>query len=1582
MKTLFDRVVRFPGVRRLKAALPPAGIYAWVMSALLVASSASHAEDLDIYTKALTSGVTGSPVLIFQLDNSGSMMRSMVSTSNATNLLDQRLYRLVDVAMAQATGMKSTFQVGVTTYSGSSTGQRLQIAQALETEFSSAAGTTTFSVVDEHADVTQTYTSGVTRGSSVLSMGQATTGSQTKGATKLVFPYAGSWPFTYPDTFDLPVPTGSGGQASDAMAGLTGNVVLYYRHYGTSNTQIFKVEGATANTYLTLYTETGTTPLRSTSTKSEQTSGDCSSVVVTGNNSCLSHSLSSNTWYRLVIGTDAVNQVGVFTLNLGQPTRAHATDGMRVETRPRKLPLRAGVQIPRIDIPRGATISNAYLEFKSQSNQSNVGKWRAGIDTAVEPSAVTAGLYTGRTVSWTASSTLNAWSTDEVGGDTRLSVTGLVQAQVNNPNWCGGDMVFLADVLPTANGTISEVRRDAFSFDGLWGDDTAAAPKLVVQWVAPGAPAAGSPCNVRTYTIPVANSSDDVQQNVAGDIVFDANTLTVNSTREVGLRFPLIPLPQGVTITDARLQIMPDSGVAQTFKIKVIDEVNAPPFSGTVSSLDTYTYAVDSGSGTDFINWTPASWTAGVAVQSENLAPLIQSAFDLDDWKYDNAIGLVLEGTSASGSIFRAWERNVDGASSTSTDRTKYGQMAARLVLTVSSSDALPVKQTHRWRLFNTMNALPAVYSTPIMGTYIESAQYLLGWDNFDNQMPVLSTGDCATNGIVILTDGEETGSYGSSQTTPAKAISGITCSTSSTTSQWTCLYDMIKAMYNKRNTHDDGNKYSVRTDAIGFGPEAGSSTGLAGVEGKGGGKFYLATDSAALTNAFKDIIANMSISTASVAASGVAVNALNRFEHLDQLYYSLFAPSTKIDWSGNLKRYRLKSADVNDILNDTAIDIEDTGFFKADARSYWNYTLPLSTATDKFVDGSNVSVGGAAGKTLPASRLVYTYLGTNAAANETALTDQITISNSSINKTLLGVTDLPYYGTGALSTATQQSARRDAVIEFLRAAPVTDTTIRWGAAIHASPRIVTFDPQAEDGSGNPAPISTVFYGDNRGFLHAINAGELSSDDDLENANNTGGKELWAFAPKEFLKNAAFFYDNTETIAGDGYRWGFDGDITLYRDKLIGAPSKVYLFAGMRRGGKNYYGLDVSKAHIGTSTATERLPKIKWIIEGGAGDFADMGETWSGMATGKVKIAGSAKQILAFTGGYDPAYHDDGSFTDLEGVGFTNTNQKGRGLYIVDMETGDLVVKTTSLSTSTFPALAYMKYSMVATPRLLDRNSDGYADAVYVVDLAGQVFRIELTTNASSATALVKNVILVAQLGATASGASATADNRRFYEPPSFARVGADILVAISSGYREEARSKVTKEAFILFKDTDAYKTGATANTVRKLADLDNLTGTAASVTADSSKPGWYIYFDQSIAEKGIGSPLIFNFSVLFSAWNSQNADVECSPDIGQTRLYLMSLAGEGLAGADDDGDGTEEAGEQSRYVDIKLPGFGDSPQVLVQDGELAVAVGIRVVDGEVICNDALANCPLDETAGIGTGRTWSRSRWEIIERD
>ncbi len=89
--------------------------------------------------------------------------------------------------------------------------------------------------------------------------------------------------------------------------------------------------------------------------------------------------------------------------------------------------------------------------------------------------------------------------------------------------------------------------------------------------------------------------------------------------------------------------------------------------------------------------------------------------------------------------------------------------------------------------------------------------------------------------------------------------------------------------------------------------------------------------------------------------------------------------------------------------------------------------------------------------------------------------------------------------------------------------------------------------------------------------------------------NAETGVEEWLFMPQALLANQVDLMNNN---SGD-HLYGIDGHITHWindedDDGTIEPDDgdKVWIFFGMRRGGKNYYALDVTPASTLTSTST------------------------------------------------------------------------------------------------------------------------------------------------------------------------------------------------------------------------------------------------------------------------------------------------------------------------------------------------------------------------------------------------------------
>jgi Tfp pilus tip-associated adhesin PilY1 len=142
-------------------------------------------------------------------------------------------------------------------------------------------------------------------------------------------------------------------------------------------------------------------------------------------------------------------------------------------------------------------------------------------------------------------------------------------------------------------------------------------------------------------------------------------------------------------------------------------------------------------------------------------------------------------------------------------------------------------------------------------------------------------------------------------------------------------------------------------------------------------------------------------------------------------------------------------------------------------------------------------------------------------------------------------------------------------------------------------------------------------------------------------------------------------------------------------------------------GGKNFYfALDV------TNPAN---PLPLWELT----DVATMGETWSVPVIGKVTKTGSDKWVAFMGSGYD-------NNTDLGMV-------LGHVLYAVDLETGIIFWSFASpeVDTSASPANnnVNIQNTMPGSPSIIDANIDGYADRVYIGDLDGRIWKVDLSTS-------------------------------------------------------------------------------------------------------------------------------------------------------------------------------------------------------------------------------------------------------------
>ncbi len=418
----------------------------------------------------------------------------------------------------------------------------------------------------------------------------------------------------------------------------------------------------------------------------------------------------------------------------------------------------------------------------------------------------------------------------------------------------------------------------------------------------------------------------------------------------------------------------------------------------------------------------------------------------------------------------------------------------------------------------------------------------------------------------------------------------------------------------------------TINTYTVGFAIDGPGKTYLQTLATAGNGQFFEATSPESLTDSLDAIISSLLVSSQSFAPAAVDVDRSN-FSHEDRLYYSMFKPTGKTSWGGNLKGYFMGGSELMDINNNPATEIDDgVRVMRDEAQSFWS----------RSPDGDDVLAGGASALLESGGRKLLTYVGpstipTSGVALAAGNYHNLESSNSLVTDAMLG-------GTG----------NRTALLDWIQTAPMGD-------ALHSQPVQVSYDGQR-----------VMYIMTNQGFLHAIDATTPTE----PNGDSGGGNELFAFMPQELLKNIPKHYENESTT---NRTYGLDGALMRWHDDanndgIVNGADKMLLIFGMRRGGNHYYALDVT---------SPTSPKLMWRIDGGSAEFSELGETWSRPSLIRVLKGGVETEVLAFGGGYDAQ--------QLDGIADRKPGTRGNAIFMADRQ-GRLVM---SVNTSDSHLMQY-----------------------------------------------------------------------------------------------------------------------------------------------------------------------------------------------------------------------------------------------------------------------------------------------------
>ena len=851
----------------------------------------------------------------------------------------------------------------------------------------------------------------------------------------------------------------------------------------------------------------------------------------------------------------------------------------------------------------------------------------------------------------------------------------------------------------------------------------------------------------------------------------------------------------------------------------------------------------------------------------------------------------------------------------------------------------------NRQEIINTVNSFTADGWTPLSETLYEAGQYFAGGavvfgDGGTGAKPGPDdpaahatattykspiTDQCQKSYVVYLTDGLPTQDNEADDaiSTLAHGAKGM-CSVDSTLDpaqnpgdDGICLDDMAGYLHNTTlsgylhntdlsSTLDD--VQTVTTYTIGFGKEVKGLSFLDRVADAGGGKRYDASNSDQLTEVLTNIANEVLNSSTTFSTASVGVNAFNRAQTRDDLYFAMFSPDDTLRWDGNLKKYKLAvdgtttpkslviaGVDMKDAIN------QQKGIFKDTAQSFWS----------AVADGNEATAGGAASK-LPATRTIYTFLGNNPAGNTT-------------NGALVPLNTAVATDFGATTT----TAELTATVDFAYG----KNTKRIGDPLHSTPTVVTYSGTAA------ASKDVVFMATNDGYLHAVDAAT--------------GVEQWAFVPKELLPRLKQLRANPTVVSRT---YGLDGDIVVLRldrkeDGVIDRDDgdRVWLYVGMRRGGHSYYALDV------TDPTT---PSLMWVDDGTV--LPGLGETWSPPQITRVDVQGanqnSQKLALVFGGGYDGAQENGPQIDDTT----------GNHLFLVDAKSGALLWYAASTTDTAGTGaqqgfrtqFADMKSAFPGRINVIDTDGDLFADRLYAGDMGGRVWRFDIF-NGKPVGNLVTGTVF-AELGQGQIVSPATthiADTRRFYNAPDVAliqRRGADPYynIAIGSGYRGHPLRTDTLDRFYSLRDKQPFTklTQAQANARPRLQDasLIDITADPNGSPVTAADDGWKYVFSAHAGEKVLAEATTVNGVILVPTYQPDSSGVRtsCRPR-SMNRVYAFK-ADNGKPALDLKKDDTRD--NQDISTDVLHEGILGAVNVGVLRGDLADQLGAKTPGPPTVC--------------------------------
>ncbi|GGW86100.1 PilC/PilY family type IV pilus protein [Alteromonas halophila] len=1153
----------------------------------------------------------------------------------------------------------------------------------------------------------------------------------------------------------------------------------------------------------------------------------------------------------------------------------------------------SGMRFTEMNIPQGATITSAYIRLTA--SRYNIANTELTIKGELTPDA--SAFSSGSNDLSSRDTTVNEvrWDSDNSfpGTDevvTTPDISAVVQELVDQDGWCGGQDL---NILMEGNSSDSASGREARSYDrGRSGS-----PQLVVTYDETTA----TGCISGEAVYQVGSSKDNVEERGNGyDSTGSELTLNDDYNDYIGFRFNDVNIPQGAVISEAYLEFTAydtDRWRSASMRIRGVATDDADDFHPHRR------YDVRNLPKTSGFTWNMPAFYRNYDVQSPDVTSILSQIINRPGWSPGNSLAFVLSDFDG---VRGAYSYNGRPSS------------APRLVVKFQGNATPGVSATVREHLISKVDELNASGLTPIVDTLYEATNYYGGLE--------VDYGLTRGNYYVSDTVRRNTRVSHRASYTGSDAVRPYGCTEDNLSSR-DCTDEYIPegARYISPITDlqcQTNNHIVLLSDG-----EANNNHSVDEIEsmlskqctGNGGEKCGL------------DLVKNLSKKETSVidrrlithtigfAANSTANNFLNQlavqsgggFYQADNSTDLLEAFQTILRSVKDINAtFVSPGVAVNQLNRLTHKDDLYFALFKPAEGAIWpgnlkKYKLDGDVVRDQngldavdnitgffaegahsywsvLADGNQVRDGGAASQ-LDANRNLYVFDSPGTIASSS---NQLHESNSSITTGDLGLEGNP-----------DADAIRDAVLKWTRGVDIKDADgdgniddVRYqmGDPIHSQPVIVNYSNTD----------SAIFVATNHGMLHSFDA--------------ETGEENFAVMPRSLLGNLHDFYQD---ISSFDHIYGLDGDMVLRQ-----FDGKIYLYLGMRRGGDNYYVFDVT---------AKTSPKLVYTIDGGTTGLEEMGQTWSRPTLTKVRIGGTVKNVMIVGGGYD-----DDQDTKTE----RSPDSVGNAVFMFDADNGELLWKASNADADL--NLSQMQYSIPGRISVIDRNNDGFADHMYVADMGGQLFRLDIY-NGESGDDFVKGARLADFGGDTPES------NRRFFYGADVTEValGDQVFygVAIGSGWRASPLDTVVDDRFYMLKDKGVFNidenghyTFNTGTTESDMYDATNHLLTQGTETergveaaALANKEGWLVKMETD-GEKILSSPLIIDYKIFFTSYIPASSSTSaCAPPTGNSRAYLVNMFN---GNSVDDNNNNDRLDSEDRYAELKQTGIAPETKILIEE--------------------------------------------------